>query len=62
LPSKRSNDGYERVIKRRPVIFTAGEKVENKRDIEGQASRFQGELDLVLVIDASVEISRFRVP
>src|SRR6266487_3257424 len=61
LPSERSDDGYQRVLKRSFVIRVTQEKVESKRDIDGKPSPFQREFELVFVIDAPVEISRFRV-
>jgi len=47
-------------MKRSLRVITAYESVENKRNIDGKHSRFQGGFELVSVIDVCVEISRFR--
>ena len=46
-------------MKRVLRVIAAYESVENKRKIDGKHSRFQGEFELVSVIDVCVEISPF---
>jgi hypothetical protein len=43
-------------------ISAAYQEIEYEGNVDGQPSRFQRKLELVPVIDVSVEISRFRVP
>jgi len=58
MPSERSNDGHERVFKRIGVIGIAYENVQRERDIDGEPSSVQRELELISVIDLSVAIDR----
>ena len=51
VPSERRKDGYQSVTKRKLSIRVAYGKVEDKRNIDGKYSRFQGEFELVSVID-----------
>jgi hypothetical protein len=60
VPPERREDGYQSVMKRILRVIAAYESVENKWKIDGKHSRFQGEFELVSVIDVCVEISQFR--
>jgi len=62
MPPERSDDGHECVFKRIRVVGIAYENVKRERDIDGEPSCVQGELELVSVIDVSVEIQRFGAP
>src|SRR6266576_6092067 len=55
MPPERSDDGHEGVFKRIRVVGIAYENVKRERDIDGEPSCVQGELELVSVIDVSVE-------
>ncbi len=46
-------------MKRLLRVVTADEDVEDKRNINGKRSRFQGKFKLVAVVDVFVEIRRF---
>jgi hypothetical protein len=59
MPPERGDGGYQRVSQRVQVIGIAFEDVEWKRDIDGKPSYVQSEFQLVLVINVSVEVSRF---
>jgi hypothetical protein len=58
MPSERSDDGYQRVLKRICVVVITHENVKRKRDIDGKPSSVQREFKLVPIIDLSVEVSR----
>jgi hypothetical protein len=62
MPSERKNDGHERVFKGIRVIGIANENVQRERDIDGEPSSVQRELELISVIDLSVEVRRFGAP
>lgn len=56
VPSQGRKDGYQGVVQRLLRVIAAYERIEDKRKIDGKSSRFEGELELVAVIDVIVEI------
>jgi len=62
MPSERSNDGHERVFEGIRVIGIAYENVQRERNIDGEPSSVQRELELISVIGVSVEVRRFGGP
>jgi hypothetical protein len=62
MPSEGSKDGYECVFEGIGVIDIAYENVQRKRDIDGKPSHVQRELELVSIINVSVQVSRLGAP
>lgn len=56
VPAQRGEDGDERISKRVEIVRIAFEDVEGKRDIDGEPSDVEGELQLVSVVNVAVEV------
>jgi hypothetical protein len=60
LPAKRGEDGDQRVSKRVEIVRIAFKDIERKRDIEGEPSYIERELELVSEVNVAVEVGGFR--
>lgn len=60
MPAQRGEDGDERVSKRVEIVRIAFEDVEGKRDIDGEPSHIEGELQLVAVVNVAIEVGGLR--
>ena len=62
LPSQGSDGWHQGVLQWRLVISVTQEEVENERNVDGKPTGFHREFELVLVIDAAVEIGGLGFP